>query len=371
MEGIARAYREAGRLLLLAGLVLALVGLMALPAPPALAQQPDETGQETEGIEVEPAVTPEPTETVEPQPDEETIDPADTGPIEPPSEEELGEPVKDEAYVSTSDVVDEEGGVINIFDLSFVASKFGSTNPAADVNLDGQVNIFDLALLASSYDQAGPANAAAAVPQPEPVPMVDEGVTEFGALDLAVEAADVGASAATWRPLRVGLGFNYLKGYDYMDGQTNTPPDFYAFASVGGVPARTATWWNSYEIWPNWRLGWWRYSSFPWTPSNAPDANNYSAPVVVEIRDDDGRVCYGYYGCRDSFEVLDISSVLNHRAKTLTFYPNTCRVRDEAGNYTNGYWLDSGHNRCRVHLQAWGSEWPRGYVSYFLDAEWN
>lgn len=39
-------------------------------------------------------------------------------------------------------------GVINILDLTFVASHFGGTNPEADVNGDGTVNILDLTLVA-------------------------------------------------------------------------------------------------------------------------------------------------------------------------------------------------------------------------------
>ena len=42
-------------------------------------------------------------------------------------------------------------GVVNILDLTFVASRFGQTDPKADVNADGTVNILDLTLVAQSF----------------------------------------------------------------------------------------------------------------------------------------------------------------------------------------------------------------------------
>ena len=42
-------------------------------------------------------------------------------------------------------------GVINILDLTFVASHFGRTNSEADVNGDGTVNILDLTLVAQNF----------------------------------------------------------------------------------------------------------------------------------------------------------------------------------------------------------------------------
>lgn len=42
--------------------------------------------------------------------------------------------------------------VINILDLTLVASHFGSTNPEADVNGDGIVNILDLVRVAQNFD---------------------------------------------------------------------------------------------------------------------------------------------------------------------------------------------------------------------------
>ena len=42
-------------------------------------------------------------------------------------------------------------GVINILDLTLVASHFGGTNPEADVNGDGIVNILDLVLVAQNF----------------------------------------------------------------------------------------------------------------------------------------------------------------------------------------------------------------------------
>jgi len=35
-------------------------------------------------------------------------------------------------------------GQVDIFDLAFVASRYGSSDPTADINADGLVDIFDL-----------------------------------------------------------------------------------------------------------------------------------------------------------------------------------------------------------------------------------
>ena len=44
-----------------------------------------------------------------------------------------------------------EDGVINILDLTFVASRFGQDDPKADVNGDDTVNILDLVLIAQNF----------------------------------------------------------------------------------------------------------------------------------------------------------------------------------------------------------------------------
>jgi len=46
--------------------------------------------------------------------------------------------------------------VINIYDLTRIASRYGGNDPVADVNGDGIVNIFDLTLVASNFGQSGP-----------------------------------------------------------------------------------------------------------------------------------------------------------------------------------------------------------------------
>ncbi len=43
-------------------------------------------------------------------------------------------------------------GVVNILDLTFVASRLGQTDPKADVNADGSVNILDLTLVARNME---------------------------------------------------------------------------------------------------------------------------------------------------------------------------------------------------------------------------
>jgi hypothetical protein len=149
---------------------------------------------------------------------------------------------------------------------------------------------------------------------------------------------------------------------------SSSAPDLYAVVAVGGVAARTGTAFEQYQAWPNWRLGWWRYNSFPRAPWYTPEANYYRVPINVYLRDYDGRICYGYYGCREQYQLADISWLLYRHSKTLSFYPASCTIADEAGRRTYGYWISG--NRCRVHLQAWGTEWPRAYVSYYIDALW-
>jgi hypothetical protein len=253
--------------------------------------------------------------------------------------------------------------------LAFVAARYGSADPAADINLDGVVNILDLALLARSFNKAAPEAGAAAIPMPPAMPLV-EANAGYGAFDLLVTPTEpeVQSQAYVWRqPLRIGMTINYAQSYDATD--STTAPDLYTVARVDGLAARTATIFNQYTVWPNWQLGWWRYTSFPRTAWNAPEANYYTVPVAVELRDDDGRVCYGYYGCRDYYQTLDLSTLLYARVKNYTLYPSSCRLVDENSVTTYGYWLDS--YRCRINLSGWGTEWPRGYVSGYLDVQWN
>lgn len=52
------------------------------------------------------------------------------------------------------DVIEDD--VINIFDLAFIAGRYRSNDPIADINANGVVDIFDLALAAGNYRQRGP-----------------------------------------------------------------------------------------------------------------------------------------------------------------------------------------------------------------------
>ena len=52
-------------------------------------------------------------------------------------------------YHPMADVI--EDGIIDIFDLVYVASKFGSSDPSADLNNDGIVDIFDLVNVSGRY----------------------------------------------------------------------------------------------------------------------------------------------------------------------------------------------------------------------------
>jgi hypothetical protein len=319
-------------------------------------------------ITVEPEVTPGPTDESGSTSPDPTVELDEIGTVEPPSQEALGEPIKDEAYITLDDMTDEEGGVIDLFDLTFVAARYDTDDPVADINLDGTVDIFDLTILASHYGQSVPP-ANAVIITPTPLPEVEASGADFGVFDLSVEAENFDTQAQYYveqRPLGIGVSINYVKIYDAAD--STSAPDPYALVSVGYVPVRTQAIYDRYETWPYWRLGWWRYTYFPWVPSYSSAANYYHLPINLEIRDDDGYRCYGYYGCRYQYEHVDVSSLRYSYTKSLTLYPSSCMVVDEAGTRTYGYWLDS--HRCRVYLQSWGSEWPRGYVSYYIDASW-
>ena len=49
-------------------------------------------------------------------------------------------------------------GRVNLLDLAYVASRFGSSTPAADLNGDGKVDILDLVIIADNYGRDRPAN---------------------------------------------------------------------------------------------------------------------------------------------------------------------------------------------------------------------
>jgi len=335
--------------------------LITPPAKIIITIEPVETTEPTD----EPQPTDEPEPTVEPDP---TNEPDDVGVIiEPPSKEEMGDPVKDDTAIATNDREDSEDDPIDIFDLAFVASRYGSDDSAADVNMDGTVDIFDLTILASHYGQTEPGEGVVIV---TPEPDMEVSGVEFGEFDVSLEPDTFDLEAqyyVRYRPLRIGTSINYFKVYDSTD--YNSAPDPYALVSVGGVSVRTPTMYNTYRGWPYWRLGWWRYYSFPWAPSYTTGASYYSLPISVELRDDDGYVCYGYYGCRHQCQYIDVSPPRYNLTKRLTMYPSQCKIVDEAGTTTYGTWINS--NRCRVHLQSWGNKWPRGYISYSIDAQWD
>jgi YVTN family beta-propeller protein len=43
--------------------------------------------------------------------------------------------------------------LVNVLDLVFIASRFNSNDPGADLNTDGQVNVIDLVIVAGEYNQ--------------------------------------------------------------------------------------------------------------------------------------------------------------------------------------------------------------------------
>lgn len=72
-------------------------------------------------------------------------------PVEEPTTPE--EPVVEEPMVPEVSDYDVTGdGVVNILDLTFVASRFGQADAAADVNADGTVDILDLTLIAQNLE---------------------------------------------------------------------------------------------------------------------------------------------------------------------------------------------------------------------------
>ena len=99
------------------GLIFGLVSSNLLTVP----EEPDTTEKEA---------IPEPT------PEEDTV------PEQPAEEDVMPEPVP---YDVTGD------GVVNILDLTFVASRFGENDADADVTGDGIVNILDLVLIAQNF----------------------------------------------------------------------------------------------------------------------------------------------------------------------------------------------------------------------------
>jgi hypothetical protein len=65
--------------------------------------------------------------------------------------DEIGLDVYSVAEVMRADLI--EDGIIDIFDLVYVASRYDSSDVTADLNEDGIVDIFDLVLVANQYGQ--------------------------------------------------------------------------------------------------------------------------------------------------------------------------------------------------------------------------
>ena len=67
----------------------------------------------------------------------------------------LGQPIDMGAFTLLGgDVVPD--GVIDICDVTYIASRFGGTDVLADITGDGQVNILDLTVTAANFGQSGP-----------------------------------------------------------------------------------------------------------------------------------------------------------------------------------------------------------------------
>ena len=109
------------------GLIFSLVSSNLLTVP----AEPDTT--EEESI---PETPPVEDVMLEPVPEEDTV------PEQPAEEDVMLEPLP---YDVTGD------GVVNILDLTFVATRFGGNDADADVTGDGIVNILDLVLIAQNF----------------------------------------------------------------------------------------------------------------------------------------------------------------------------------------------------------------------------
>ena len=109
------------------GLLFGLVSSNLLTVP----EEPETTEEN-----VMPETSPEEDVTPETLPEEDTV------PEQPSKEDTMPEP---SPYDVTGD------GVVNILDLTFVASRFGESDSDADVTGDGTVNILDLVLIAQNF----------------------------------------------------------------------------------------------------------------------------------------------------------------------------------------------------------------------------
>ena len=78
----------------------------------------------------------------EPSAEEDAMSEMPSEPSEPSEEDTTPEPLP---YDVTGD------GSVNMSDLTFVAARFGESDPEADVNADGIVNILDLVLIAQNF----------------------------------------------------------------------------------------------------------------------------------------------------------------------------------------------------------------------------
>jgi 3-phytase len=112
-----------------------------------------------------------PTPTEEPllepiPPQEPVVEPTEEPLLEPvPPQEPVVEPIEEPSAVN-ADVNGDQ--VVNILDLVFVASHYGTNQPEADVDGNATVDILDLALVARNFDQASPEAPALPVETPAP-----------------------------------------------------------------------------------------------------------------------------------------------------------------------------------------------------------
>jgi hypothetical protein len=84
-------------------------------------------------------------------PEEPDITEEDSTPEPPPEEDAISElPPEEDAMPEPSPYDVTGDGIVNILDLTFVASRFGESDSDADVTGDGVVNVLDLVLIAQN-----------------------------------------------------------------------------------------------------------------------------------------------------------------------------------------------------------------------------
>ena len=120
-------------------------------------------------------------------------------------------------------------GIVNVFDLSILLSKWNTADATADLNHDGTVNIFDLSALLSHWGQTGSTPTPTPTPTNTPTPTSTATATPSAlSVQTCVQPSimngqTLGGDAATLYGLTFP-GATCTGRVLYLDG--NVPPDF-------------------------------------------------------------------------------------------------------------------------------------------------